>query len=77
VTTTTTAAAVITRRRRIIRKNKICDRCGIERRTMYTRQEPNSSFAWAEPYRDLCPNCYLLEEEKEEAGEKELSGSGG
>jgi hypothetical protein len=38
-TTTTTAAAAITRRKR---KNKTCDRCGIERRTMYTRHEPNS-----------------------------------
>ena len=64
---TTIAASTTTRKR-----NKTCDRCGIERSTMYTRQEPNSSFAWAEPYRDLCPNCYL-DEEKEEAGKKELS----
>jgi hypothetical protein len=64
-TTTTTAAAAITRRKI---KNKTCDRCGIERRTMYTRHEPHSSLIWAEPYRDLCPNCYLLEEEKKKRG---------
>ena len=48
-----------------------CSICGIERRTMYTRQESNSSFAWAEPYKELCPNCYLQEEEeKEEKADK-------
>jgi hypothetical protein len=75
VTTTTAAGestAAITRRR-TIRKNKTCDRCGIERRTMYTRQEPNSSFTWAEPYKELCPNCYLQEEEKEEKADKETN----
>jgi hypothetical protein len=62
-TSTTTIAATTTGRRIIIRKNKTCEKCGIERKTMHTRQDQNLLFAWAEPYQDLCPYCYLQEEE--------------
>jgi hypothetical protein len=60
--TTTIATTTRGRKRRITRKNKTCEKCGIERKTMYTRQEQSLLFVRAEPYQELCPNCYLREE---------------
>src|SRR5918998_3661832 len=63
-TTTTTAAAVITRRKR---NNKTCDRCGIERKTMYTRFWIAQQIADSKYTQDVQP---LFKQGKEIASKK-------